>query len=235
MYNHVPDEGGYYSMSTTIFSETISLEQALIMIAVAFALGLVLSATYMLTSSFYSKNFAVSLLVIPALISIVIALIHDNQTLSLATIGAFTLIRFRSMQGTSRDLSYILSTVTIGLACGMGYVLFGSIITAIVCVVMFVLNAVNYGQPRSEKKELRVIIPENLDYSGVFDDIFDKYVKTVELVRVQTTNLGSMYELQYHIVLKNPAEEKAMIDEIRTRNGNLNIVCGKMNFSKESL
>ena len=219
-------------MSTTIFSETISLEQALIMIAVAFALGLVLSATYMLTSSFYSKNFAVSLLVIPALISIVIALIHDNQTLSLATIGAFTLIRFRSMQGTSRDLSYILSTVTIGLACGMGYVLFGS---AIVCVVMFVLNAVNYGQPRSEKKELRVIIPENLDYSGVFDDIFDKYVKTVELVRVQTTNLGSMYELQYHIVLKNPAEEKAMIDEIRTRNGNLNIVCGKMNFSKESL
>ena len=222
-------------MSTTIFSETISLEQALIMIAVAFALGLVLSATYMLTSSFYLKNFAVSLLVIPALISIVIALIHDNQSLSLATIGAFTLIRFRSMQGTSRDLSYILSTVTIGLACGMGYVLFASIITAIVCVVMFVLNAVNYGQPRAEKKELRVIIPENLDYSGVFDDIFDKYVKTVELVRVQTTNLGSMYELQYHIVLKNPAEEKAMIDEIRTRNGNLNIVCGKMNFSKESL
>ncbi|MCR4803023.1 MAG: DUF4956 domain-containing protein [Lachnospiraceae bacterium] len=223
-------------MSTTIFTDaTISLEQALIMIAVAFALGLVLSATYMLTSSFYSKNFAVSLLVIPALISIVIALIHDNQSLSLATIGAFTLIRFRSMQGTSRDLSYILSTVTIGLACGMGYVLFGSIITAIVCVVMFVLNAVNFGQPRSEKKELRVIIPENLDYTGVFDDIFDKYVKSVELVRVQTTNLGSMYELQYHIVLKNPAEEKAMIDEIRTRNGNLNIVCGKMNFSKESL
>lgn len=222
-------------MFTTIFSNPITLPEALIMLGVAFALGLVLSATYMLTSSFYSKNFAVSLVVIPALISVVIALINGNTTASLATIGAFTLIRFRSIQGTSKDLAYILFTVTLGLACGMGYLPFAAIFTVLVCLVMFVLTVVNFGQPKTEKKELRVTIPENLDYMGVFDDIFTKYTASVELVRVQTTNLGSMYELQYHIVIKNPAEEKAMIDEIRTRNGNLNIVCGKMNFSKESL
>lgn len=222
-------------MFTTIFSDPITMEQAIIMLLVSVVLGLALSATYMLNSSFYSMNFAVSLVVIPALISVVISLINGNTTASLATIGAFTLIRFRSIQGTSKDLAYILFTVTLGLACGMGYLPFAAIFTVFICLIMFVLNAVNFGKPRREKKELRITIPENLDYTGVFDDIFEKYTASVELVRVQTTNLGSMYELQYHVVVKDPATEKEMIDAIRTRNGNLNIVCGKMNFSKESL
>ncbi len=214
---------------------TVTMQNAIISILVALALGLVISITYMKTSKVYSKNFASSLIVIPALISVVITLINGNQAASLATIGAFTLIRFRSIQGTSKDLAYILFTVTLGLSTGMGYIPFAIVLTAIVCVILIALSLIKYGQPKTEMKDLRITIPENLDYSGVFDDIFSEYTTFAELMRVKTTNLGSMYELQYNIVIRDPKLEKNMIDAIRTRNGNLNIVCGKMNYAKESL
>ena len=214
---------------------TVTMQNAIISILVALALGLVISITYMKTSKVYSKNFASSLIVIPALISVVITLINGNQAASLATIGAFTLIRFRSIQGTSKDLAYILFTVTLGLSTGMGYIPFAIVLTAIVCVILVALSLIKYGQPKTEMKDLRITIPENLDYSGVFDDIFSEYTTFAELMRVKTTNLGSMYELQYNIVIRDPKLEKNMIDAIRTRNGNLNIVCGKMNYAKESL
>ena len=214
---------------------TVTMQNAIISILVALALGLVISITYMKTSKVYSKNFASSLIVIPALISVVITLINGNQAASLATIGAFTLIRFRSIQGTSKDLAYILFTVTLGLSTGMGYIPFAIVLTAIVCVILIALSLIKYGQPKTEMKDLRITIPENLDYSGVFDDIFSEYTTFAELMRVKTTNLGSMYELQYNIVIRDPKLEKNMIDAIRTRNGNLNIVCGKMNYAKDSL
>ena len=214
---------------------TVTMQNAIISILVALALGLVISITYMKTSKVYSKNFASSLIVIPALISVVITLINGNQAASLATIGAFTLIRFRSIQGTSKDLAYILFTVTLGLSTGMGYIPFAIVLTAIVCVILIALSLIKYGQPKTEMKDLRITIPENLDYSGVFDDIFSEYTTFAELMRVKTTNLGSMYELQYNIVIRDPKLEKNMIDAIRTRNGNLNIVCGKKNYAKESL
>ena len=214
---------------------TVTMQNAIISILVALALGLVISITYMKTSKVYSKNFASSLIVIPALISVVITLINGNQAASLATIGAFTLIRFRSIQGTSKDLAYILFTVTLGLSTGMGYIPFAIVLTAIVCVILIALSLIKYDQPKTEMKDLRITIPENLDYSGVFDDIFSEYTTFAELMRVKTTNLGSMYELQYNIVIRDPKLEKNMIDAIRTRNGNLNIVCGKMNYAKESL
>lgn len=214
---------------------TVTMQNAIISILVAMVLGLVISITYMRTSKVYSKNFASSLVVIPALISVVITLINGNQAASLATIGAFTLIRFRSIQGTSKDLAYILFTVTLGLSTGMGYIPFAITLTVIVCIILVVLSLINYGTPKTEMKDLRITIPENLDYSGVFDDIFAEYTTFAELMRVKTTNLGSMYELQYNIVIRDPQLEKNMIDAIRTRNGNLNIVCGKMNYAKESL
>lgn len=213
----------------------ISMAQGLISLAVAFLLGVAISFTYMKTNKSYSKNFACSLILIPMLISVVITLINGNSAASLATIGAFALIRFRSIQGTSKDLAYILFTMTLGLANGMGYVPFAVILTVIVCALLFGMTYLNYGEPATEEKDLRITIPENLDYSEIFDDIFREYTSSAELMRVKTTNLGSMYELQYYIVIRDPKQEKAMIDAIRTRNGNLNIVCGKMNFAKESL
>ncbi len=215
--------------------ENVTLTQGIISIAVAFVIGLIISITYMKSNKTYSRNFANSLIIIPALISVVITLINGNQAASLATIGAFTLIRFRSIQGTSRDLAYILFSMTVGLSTGMGYLVFAVILAVIVCAVMFLLSYADYGVPSTEQKDLRITIPENLDYNDIFDDIFRKYTKSAELMRVKTTNLGSMYELQYHVVITDPATEKEMIDAIRTKNGNLNIILGKMNFNKEAL
>lgn len=223
-------------MFDTIFtSSTVSMQQSILSILAAFLLGLVISFTYMKTSENHSKNFACTLVVIPALISVIITLVNGNQAASIAILGAFSLIRFRSMQGTSKDLSYILFTMTLGLATGMGYIKFAVVLTIIVCLVLIVLFAFRFGEVKSEKKDLRITIPENLDYTGIFDDLFEQYTSFHDLMSVKTTNLGSMYELQYHIILRDPAKEKEMIDAIRTRNGNLNIVCGKISFSKEEL
>lgn len=223
-------------MFDSIFTtETITMQQAVISIVVAFILGFIISITYMKTSDNHSKNFACTLVIIPALISVVITLVNGNQATSIAILGAFSLIRFRSMQGTSKDLSYILFTMTLGLATGMGYIKFSVVLTFVVCLVLILLHFSQYGEVKAEKIDLRITIPENLDYTGIFDDIFEQYTSYQDLMRVKTTNLGSMYELQYHIILKDPRREKEMIDAIRTRNGNLNIVCGKMNFSREEL
>ena len=119
-----------------------------------------------------------------------------------------TIIRFRSMQGTSKDLAYILFTMTLGLATGMGYIKFSVVLTFVVCLVLILLHFSQYGEVKAEKKDLRITIPENLDYTGIFDDIFEQYTSYQDLMRVKTTNLGSMYELQYHIILKDPRREK---------------------------
>lgn len=224
-------------MFTSIFDTTngITMQDGILSILIAFVLGLVVSFTYMKTNTSYSKNFAYSLVIIPALIGVVITLVNGNSAASIAVLGAFSLIRFRSIQGTSKDLAYILFAMTLGLSTGMGYALFATILTVLVCLVLFGLSYSNYGQPKTEKKELRITIPENLDYTGLFDDIFSQYTSFNDLMSVKTTNLGSMYELQYHIVIKDTSKEKEMIDAIRTRNGNLTIVCGKTSFSKEAL
>lgn len=224
-------------MFTSIFDTAngISMQQGILSILIAFILGLAISITYMKTNTNYSKNFAYSLVIIPALIGVVITLVNGNSAASIAVLGAFSLIRFRSIQGTSKDLTYILFAMTLGLSTGMGYALFAILLTILVCLVLFILSYKNYGQAKSEKKELRITIPENLDYTGLFDDLFLKYTNKVDLISVKTTNLGSMYELQYHVLIKDVSQEKEMIDAIRTRNGNLTIVCGKTNFSQEAL
>lgn len=223
-------------MFTSIFSDTgIAPSQEIASLLIAFVLGLVISVIYRITSTDYSKNFANSLILIPALIGAVITLVNGDTGSAVAVMGAFSLIRFRSIQGTSKDLTYILFAMTIGLAMGRGYAVFSTVLTVLVSLVLLLLHVTKYGIPKTEKKELRITIPENLDYTGIFDDIFAQYTTSAELVRVRTTNLGSMYELQYHTVIKDPKLEKEMIDAIRTRNGNLDIVCGKMSFNKEAL
>ena len=223
-------------MFDTIFTgETISIQQSILSIVIALLLGLIISITYMKTSDNHSGNFACTLVITPALISVIITLVNGNQATSIAILGAFGLIRFRSLQGTSKDLSYILFTMTLGLASGMGYVKFACILTIFVCLVLILLSYFKYGEVKKEKKNLRITIPEDLDYTGIFDDIFQQYTSYHDLIQVKTTNLGSMYELNYHIILKDSLKEKEMIDAIRTRNGNLNIVCGKVNFEKEAL
>lgn len=212
----------------------ITIEQELICLGVAVILGLLISVTYMNTGK-HSKNFSRTLVVMPVLISVVMTLVNGNLGTSVAVLGAFSLVRFRSMQGTSRDISFILFSMTIGLATSLGYIKFSIILAILLCIILFGLEKVKFGETKQDEKELKITIPENLDYVDIFDDIFQKYLKKVVLKQVKTTNLGSMYELSYYIQLKDERYEKEMIDDIRCRNGNLTIICGRGTFDQEEL
>ena len=214
---------------------TLTAASALGCTAAALVLGIILSAVYMLQGS-HTKNFAISLAVLPALVQVIILMVNGNLGTSVAVLGAFGLVRFRSVPGNSRDILSVVFAMAIGLATGMGYIGYAAAITVIISAIILILSKTPFGNvSESTEKDLRITIPENLDYTGIFDDIFKKYTKSAVLQKVKTTNLGSMYELQYNIHMKSLAQEKEMIDEIRCRNGNLTIICGKTQPSKDEL
>lgn len=210
---------------------TYTMVDALIEAGAAAILGLVISLTYLKTGK-ASKNFARTLIILPILVCIVMLAVNGNFGTSLAVVGAFSLVRFRSLQGSSRDIGFIFFAMAIGIVCAIGELPLAAIITAIVCAIHFGLFFTNYGANDGEEKDLRVTIPENLDYTGIFDDLFAKYTKSAKQIAVKTTNMGSMYEINYRIKLNDEKEEKSFLDEIRMRNGNLTVVCGRCDVNE---
>ena len=194
---------------------------------------MIIALVYMIHST-YTKSFVISLVLLPALIGVIIMMVNGNLGTSVAVLGAFSLVRFRSVPGSSKEITSIVFAMAVGLATGMGYVTFAGLITVLVSVVLFLLSRTPFGETRSAR-ELRVLIPEDLDYTAVFEDIFAQYTRTHQLHKIKTTNLGSMFDLYYHITLKDPAQEKALIDALRCRNGNLTIVCNHSGSSREEL
>lgn len=219
------------SESTTA---TLSMSTAFYYVLVAGILGLLISFTYMKTGK-VSTNFARTLVILPVLVCVVMLAVNGNLGTSVAILGAFSLIRFRSLQGSSRDISYIFFAMSIGLTCSIGYLDFALGITILVCLVLVLMNILHYAKKKEVQKELRITIPENMDYREIFDDIFNEYVSKHELRRVKTTNMGSLYELSYSIQLKDEEREKEMLDAVRTRNGNLTVVCGRCELEYEEL
>lgn len=220
-------------MLDTIFetsegSTTLSIvpADALICIGVALVLGLIISMIYIFTNrrKRFSTNFAITLVILPAMVSIVIILVGSDIARAFSIAGVFTLVRFRSLPGDSKDISHVLFAMAIGLAAGMGYIVFAAVATVIIGVVYFILMMTNYGVIRSVEKTLRITIPENLNYQGAFDDLFQEFTDKIYLDKVRTTNMGSMYELTYQLIFKKDADEKKFIDELRCRNGNLSIL-----------
>lgn len=213
----------------------ITTKTMLICSAVSIILGLVISLSYMVCSEKYSKNFVITLVILPLLVQAVIMMVNGNLGTGVAIVGAFSLVRFRSIPGTSKEIGTIFAAMAVGLATGMGYVGFAAILTVLVAIVFVALNLCGYGNSKQTEKQLKIVIPENLNYNKLFDDILEKYTTSFRSERVKTTNLGSMYELTFTIMLKNDADEKAMIDEIRTRNGNLTVACGTITPLTEEL
>lgn len=189
------------------------------------AMGFGVALTYMYRNT-YSKSFVVTLVLLPAMVQLVIMVVNGNLGAGVAVMGAFSLVRFRSIPGSAREISSIFFAMAVGLAAGMGYLMVSFLFLVLIGSASMMLNSFRFGEPKMIDKELKITIPENLSYTGLFDDLFDQYTKTATLIRVKTTNMGSLYELQYKIVLKKPEIEKAFIDDLRCRNGNLNIVCG---------
>lgn len=224
-------------MFTSIISgvgSTLTIKEAAICSLAAVVIGLVISAVYMFCGK-YTKNFAVSLAILPLIVQVVIMMVNGNLGTGMAVLGAFSLVRFRSVPGSSREICAIFLSMAIGLALGMGYVTFAASMAAVVCILLILLSKTPFGEKKNENKILRITIPENLDYNGVFDDIFEKYTKSVSLDGVKTTNLGSMYKLDYTVVMKNSTDDKKFIDELRCRNGNLTISLEKYVTEKDEL
>lgn len=203
-------------------------------LGVSLALGVVIALVYMFRNT-YTKSFVLTLALLPAMVQTVILLVNGNLGVGVAVMGAFSLVRFRSVPGSAREIACIFFSMAVGLACGMGYVVYAGVFTLIIGAVMICYNLLRFGDVSDTRRTLKIVIPEDLDYSEIFDDLFAEYTKRATLEKVQTTNLGSLYELKYTIILKDAKKEKAMLDKIRQRNGNLNITCGRVAAGKDEL
>lgn len=211
--------------NTSATTTTITFLSAMLTMITAFVLGGLISLTYMKTSnkSSYSQNFALTLIMTPAIVAIIILLIGSNIARAFSLAGAFSIIKFRSAPGDPKDIAYVLFTLAAGLACGAGFYGYAALFTIVLCLLMFILHLVNFGAKKTSQKLLKITIPENLDYEGAFDDIFQAYTTNYELKKVKTTDLGSLYELVYTITMENKTSQKDFLDALRCRNGNLNI------------
>ena len=223
-------------MSETIFkglfdaetANVITMSDFMICILSSLVIGLIIAVMYMYKNE-SSKSFIVTLALIPAIVCAVIMMVNGNVGAGVATAGAFSLVRFRSLPGTAKEIGILFLAMGTGLITGMGYIAYGFLFAIVLSAIYMLYSRFDFGADRQTalKKTMRITIPEDLDYTEVFDDIFEKYTKTKELVSVKTTNMGSLFRLTYDMTLRDSSMEKALIDEIRCRNGNLEITVSR--------
>lgn len=212
----------------------LSITSACLCTGASLLCGIVIAVCYYFSGK-SNRNFCVSLAILPVLVQTVIMLVNGNLGTGVAIVGAFSLIRFRSVPGSSREISSVFLTMVVGLATGMGYLTYAAFITGFVCVVMLVLGILPIGKKEEKKQTLKITMYEDLDYTTVFDDVFEKYLKSCETENVKTINMGSMYQITYIIQQKDKKLEKEFLDELRCRNGNLTITCGRVPTPTEQL
>src|SRR5574344_309378 len=209
-------------MFNSIISGTLTLTSVLICIIAAIILGVIIAFVHMKTSR-YSKNFIITLSILPLLVSVVMMMVNGNLKTSVAVLGAFSLIRFRSLPGNSREIASIFWAMGIGLSIGMGQIYFAALITFIVSILMLFFYKTKFGENNSKEQELKIIVPEDLDYENIFNEVLNKFTSSYNLIKIESINMGSLFELRYLIKLKNGIKSQDFINELRVRNGNLKI------------
>ena len=223
-------------LNTETTAASFSLQSFLGCTLVSIVLGVVIACFYMYRNSYsYSKSFVATLASLPAIVQLVIMLVNGNLGAGLAVMGAFSLVRFRSIPGSAKEICSIFLAMAIGLATGMGFLGIAAIFTLLIGVTNLLLDLVGFGEQKNAEKTLRVTIPEGLDYTEIFDDLFAKYLAKWDLVQVKTSNMVSLFKLDYRVVLKDAKKERELIDDLRCRNGNLEILCGRVSVRKEEL
>lgn len=212
----------------TDMTNVISVSEFLLCIGCALLVGLILAFAHMYHSR-YTKSFIVTLALLPAVVCVVIMMVNGNVGAGVAVAGAFSLVRFRSVPGTAKEITMLFLAMGSGLIAGMGYLGFSILFTLIMCAFCLLYNHLDFGAKKNiaSYKTLNITIPEDLDYTGVFENIMKEYCTSCELVRVKTTNMGSMFRLTYNLTLKDISKEKEMIDKLRCRNGNLEITVSR--------
>lgn len=196
-------------------------------IAVAIALGLIAAFCYMY-KNMYSKTLVMTIAILPPIVCVLIMLVSGSLGAAVAVGGVFALTRFRSAQGSAREITQIFLSMAVGLVTGLGYIFIAIVLVAIIETMAIIFSITKFGESSSKRRTLKVSIPEELDYTEIFDDLFDKYTTNATLIRVKLKNLGTIFQLTYDINLKDVKEEKKFIDEIRVRNANLDVICSRI-------
>lgn len=213
-------------ITDSVINGVITLPSFFICVLTALALGL-LTALVFTAYSYHTGSLAISLALLPPVVAVVIMLVNGNVGAGLAVAGTFALVRFRSVPGSAREITGLFMSVALGLACGMGYVGLAALFFLVMAAAVLILGRLRFGEGSRANRQLKITIPENLDYETLFDDLFEKYTLSHELLRVKTSNMGTLYELCYDVRLKDAGISKAFLDEIRCRNGNLTVICGR--------
>lgn len=226
----------FQGLFDTDITAVISVTDFLLCLGCSLALGLVMAFSYMYRTR-YSKSFVITLALLPAVVCVVIMMVNGNVGTGVAVAGAFSLVRFRSVPGTAKEIGTLFLAMGTGLIAGMGYLGFAALFTGMMCAVFVLYNRLDFGSRKNAAayKTLTLTIPEDLDYSGVFDDIFETYTTSYTLVGVKTTNMGSLFRLTYHLSLRDVTKEKEMIDQLRCRNGNLEIAVSQQETTTAEL
>ena len=209
-------------MFESILSSSLTITSCLVCFVVSIVLGFIIAVVHNINKN-SNKNFLVTLILLPLIVNVIIMMVNGNLGTSVAILGAFSLIRFRSTPGSSKDLLSIFLAMAVGLSTGMGQIYFALMFTFIACGLIVLLEKTNILSGYNTKI-LKIVVPEDLDYEGIFDDVFNKYTDKSELLKSKTINMGSLYELEYRIVTKNGIKEKDLIDDIRIKNGNLKVM-----------
>jgi hypothetical protein len=197
-------------------------------------LGLLSAFVYMYKHD-YSKNFVVTLALLPVIVQMVITLVNGNLGAGVAVMGVFNLVRFRSIAGTAKDIGSVFLAMAIGLATGMGYIGVAALLTVVVGIFNVIYVTTSFGDAKGAPKTLKITVPEDLEFEGMFDELLGRYTSRNELVSVQTTNMGSLFQLEYKVSMRELGMEKRMIDELRCLNGNLKISLGLAASNRETL
>ncbi|MDD3163038.1 MAG: DUF4956 domain-containing protein [Sphaerochaetaceae bacterium] len=226
----------FSSLFESSTAAAITVSDFLICIGASLVLGLILALAYMYKSR-YTKSFAVTMALIPSVVCIVIMMVNGNIGAGVAVAGAFSLVRFRSAAGSAKEIGGIFLAMGAGLACGMGYIAFAVCFSLIIGIVWMLYSQSRFGEKQDDDalRTLRITIPEDLDYCTVFDDIISEYTSQSKVVKVKTTNLGSLFKITWNIKLKDPSKEKEFIDKLRCRNGNLEIAVSPQEIQSNEL
>lgn len=214
------------------FTSVISIPSFLACIGASLVIGLILAAAYILKTR-YTKSFIVTLAILPAVVCVVIMMVNGNIGAGVAVAGAFSLVRFRSFPGTAKEIVALFLAMAAGLIAGMGYIAFALLFTVILSIILVLYTLLDFGAKKraATYKTIRITIPESLDYTGVFEEVLEKYTKSYELTSVKTTNMGSLFRLTYDVTLADVTLERELINELRCRNGNLEISVSKQSTS----
>ena len=216
-------------------ASVIAVSQFMVCIVCAVILGLMMAFVYQYRAR-ATKSFLITLALLPAVVCVVIMMVNGNVGAGVAVAGTFSLVRFRSVPGTAREIGMLFLAMGTGLICGMGYLGYAALFAVIMTLLYMVLESVDFGSAKSLRfKTIRITIPEDLDYTGVFDDIFARDLKKWNLSQVKSTNMGSMFRLTYDVEYKDGINEKEMIDDIRVRNGNLEITVSNQDTAAAEL